>query len=83
MLVLSRKVKEQVVIGDDIVITVQRIAGNRITLTLDAPKDIKIRRGELVKHASSAESKSRVASPAAGSIPADQTLMAITSRPLA
>ena len=83
MLVLSRKAKEQVSIGDDVVITVQRIAGNRITLAIDAPKEVRIRRGELEKCGPSADVVSRRSSPAAGSIPTEQTHVAIASRPLA
>lgn len=47
MLVLSRKVGEKIVIGDNITITVSRIAGNRVTLGIDAPSDVHILRGEL------------------------------------
>ena len=47
MLVLSRKEGERLVIGDNVVITVNRISGNRITLGIDAPRDIRIVRGEL------------------------------------
>lgn len=47
MLVLSRKVGEQLDIGNDIVIAVSRIAGNRVTLAVDAPKHVSIVRHEL------------------------------------
>lgn len=47
MLVLSRKEGERLVIGENIVITVNRISGNRITLGIDAPRDVRIVRGEL------------------------------------
>lgn len=47
MLVLSRKVGEQLVIGGNIVVEVVRIQGNRITLGVVAPADIKILRAEL------------------------------------
>lgn len=49
MLVLSRKEGERLVIGDNIIITVNRIAGNRITLGIEAPRDVRIVRGELDK----------------------------------
>lgn len=48
MLVLSRKVGERLVIGDDIVLIVNKVAGNRITLAIDAPTNVRIVRGELV-----------------------------------
>ena len=47
MLVLSRKAGQRIHIGDDIVIEVRRLAGNRVTLALEAPRDVRILRGEL------------------------------------
>lgn len=47
MLVLSRKEGERLVIGDNVVITVNRISGNRITLGIDAPREVRVVRGEL------------------------------------
>ena len=47
MLVLSRKVGERIHVGDDIVLEIRRIAGNRVTLALDAPRTVRILRGEL------------------------------------
>lgn len=47
MLVLSRKVGESIKIGDGITIVVNRISGNRVTLGLQAPKNMRIIRGEL------------------------------------
>ncbi len=47
MLVLSRKSGERIHIGNNIVIEVRRVTGNRVTLALDAPRDVRILRGEL------------------------------------
>lgn len=47
MLVLSRKVGEKLVINNDVVVTVNAIKGGRITLGIEAPRDVKILRGEL------------------------------------
>ena len=47
MLVLSRKVGERIHVGDNIVLEIRRIAGNRVTLALEAPRDVRILRGEL------------------------------------
>ena len=47
MLVLSRKVGERIHVGDNIVLEIRRIAGNRVTVALDAPRNVRILRGEL------------------------------------
>jgi carbon storage regulator CsrA len=47
MLVLSRKAGQKIHIGDDIVVEIRRIAGNRVTIALEAPRDMRILRGEL------------------------------------
>jgi carbon storage regulator len=47
MLVLSRKLGERLVIGDDIVLIVNKIAGNRVTLAIEAPNHVRVVRGEL------------------------------------
>jgi carbon storage regulator CsrA len=47
MLVLSRKVGERIHVGDDITVEIRRIAGNRVTIALAAPRDVRILRGEL------------------------------------
>ena len=54
MLVLSRKEGEQLVIGDNIVLTVNRINGNRVSIGIEAPRDIRIVRGELNRNEVSA-----------------------------
>lgn len=50
MLVLSRKVGEKLVIGDSIVLTINRISGNRVTVGIEAPGSVKIVRGELERY---------------------------------
>ena len=47
MLVLSRKVGDTLVINGNITVEVVRIQGNRISLGIVAPLDVKILRGEL------------------------------------
>ena len=51
MLVLSRKEGEQLVIGDNITLVISRISGNRVTIGIEAPKDVKIVRSELTSGA--------------------------------
>ncbi len=47
MLVLTRKVDEQILIGDDIKITVLRVRGNSIRIGIEAPRSTRVIRGEL------------------------------------
>jgi len=47
MLVLSRKQKQQIKIGDDVVLTVLQVKGNTVRLGIEAPKEIHVIRGEL------------------------------------
>jgi len=50
MLVLSRKVGEKLIIGDNITVVVSRVSGNRVTIGIEAPPDVRIVRGELADH---------------------------------
>lgn len=50
MLVLSRKEGEQLLIGDNIVLTINHLSGNRVAIGIEAPRDIRIVRGELNLH---------------------------------
>ncbi len=47
MLVLSRKVGEKLVIGENITIVINRVAGNRVTIGIDAPDSVRVVRAEL------------------------------------
>lgn len=53
MLVLSRKVGERLVIGENITVVISRVAGNRVTIGIEAPPDVRIMRGELDEHRTS------------------------------
>ena len=46
MLVLSRKVTEEILIGDSIRVKVTRLSGNRVSLAIEAPQEARILRGE-------------------------------------
>ena len=47
MLVLTRKLRDQIKIGNDITLTVLKVKGNSIRIGIDAPMDVHILRGEL------------------------------------
>ena len=49
MLVLTRKPKRQIMIGDDVVINIVEVQGDNVRIAIDAPRSIKIFRGEIYK----------------------------------
>ena len=49
MLVLSRKPGEKIVVGSDVVITILYSSSGRTKIGIEAPIDVRVRRGELVE----------------------------------
>ncbi len=47
MLILTRRIGETVVIGDDVNITVLGVKGNQVRLGVNAPKDVSVHREEI------------------------------------
>lgn len=67
MLVLSRKAGERIRVGENITVVVTKIAGNRVTIGIDAPDSMRIIREELpASEAKTPESKHAEASLAEG-----------------
>lgn len=50
MLVLSRKESERIRLGDEIVLTVVRVSGDKVRLGIEAPSDLLVLREELEPH---------------------------------
>jgi carbon storage regulator len=57
-LVLTRKVGEEIYIGDDIVVTVIRISSDRVRLGISAPRNVNIVRQELATSVKDSEEDS-------------------------
>ncbi|HZL87301.1 MAG TPA: carbon storage regulator [Pirellulaceae bacterium] len=51
MLVLTRKLQEQIRIGDNVTITVLRVKGHAVRIGIQAPRDVRVVRGELPREA--------------------------------
>ncbi len=47
MLVLSRRAGERIRIGDDVVLTVVRVQGDKVRLGIEAPPDVAVHREEV------------------------------------
>jgi carbon storage regulator len=47
MLILTRRVGETLMIGDNVTVTVLRVKGNQVRLGVNAPKDVSVHREEI------------------------------------
>lgn len=47
MLALTRKPGERIMIGEDVIVTVVDVKGDSVRLAIEAPKSVKILRGEI------------------------------------
>ena len=62
MLILSRKINEKIMIGEDISVSIIEIRGDQVRLGIDAPKTVKVFRQEVfdaikAENVAAAESK--------------------------
>ena len=61
MLILTRRVGETVMIGDEVTVTVLRVKGNQVRIGVNAPKDVAVHREEIyerIKREEDQESRS-------------------------
>ncbi|WP_182112611.1 carbon storage regulator CsrA [Actinotalea sp. JY-7876] len=66
MLVLSRRVGERLVIGDNIVITIIDVRSDGVRIGIDAPRDVRVNRAEVLEAVTRANVEAaRSADPAA------------------
>jgi carbon storage regulator len=47
MLILTRRISESIIIGDDVKLTVLGIKGNQVRIGIDAPKHVSVHREEI------------------------------------
>jgi len=66
VLVLTRKVGERILVGDDVVITVLDSRGDGVRIGIDAPRGVKIQREEVVRAVIEANAEAAAAASGAG-----------------
>ena len=69
MLILSRKINEKIIIGDDISVSIIEIRGDQVRIGVDAPKSVKVFRQEVydaIRAENKAAAESTAALPALG-----------------
>ncbi len=49
MLILTRRVGESLIIGDNVTLTVLGVKGNQVRVGVDAPRDVTVHREEIAK----------------------------------
>ena len=76
MLVLTRRIGESVLIGDEIEVTLLDVKGDSVRLGIKAPRETRIQRSEIVD----AVSAENVSAAASGAEAADDIRAALTRR---
>jgi len=69
MLVLTRKLQQQIKIGEQITVTILRVKGNAVRIGVQAPREVRVVRGELPKDETAQEATT---TEVAASIDADE-----------
>jgi carbon storage regulator len=61
MLILTRRVGETVIVGNDVTVTIVGVKGNQIRIGISAPKNVSIHREEIYQRIRREQHQSRLA----------------------
>ncbi len=57
MLILTRKIRESLMIGDKVTVTVLNVRGNQVRIGIDAPRDVSVYREEILSNGKGSNGK--------------------------
>lgn len=63
MLILTRRVGETLMIGDEVTVTVLGVKGNQVRIGVNAPKDVSVHREEIYERIKKEQSEGIVRNP--------------------
>lgn len=64
MLILTRRVGETLIIGDDVTVTVLGVKGNQVRIGVNAPKEVSVHREEIYQRIQKEKEQGNKAEPA-------------------